>query len=426
MLHAIYSISGLLAIIMCLFSEIFRSKLFLTDSLVAMLFGLFLKLLTLEINSLDFAFELEFARICVGLQVMTTGINMPDNYFKKNLKTQAMMLLPIMTIGWLICSGIVMIIPDMHLIDALMIGACIAPTDPILANSVTTGHFAEKYVPAALRDLLSFESGANDGLGYPFLFLPIYLATLNVGTAIGKWFLITILLNIIVSVIIGIASGYVLNILCKWTQKESHMSLEYLEIFTVAISIFLLGIVGAIGSDDILAVFTCGVVFNRDGFLYKEWNLDFAEGVDTLLNVAFFLYLGNILPIDKWLNSDLFSIGHLFVIAILVLLFKRLPVVLLYKFIPAIRTWKEAFFIQWFGPMGVSSIFYTLVLLENTKSEIAYPLVTFVVFCSVIVHGLSVPLIILSSYVSKWLRIPCSLLWDPLIDAENEVVLAIN
>lgn len=53
--------------------------------------------------------------------------------------------------------------------------ACITPTDPVLANAIVKGRYSEKYVSAHLRDIISAEAGANDGFGYPFLFLAIYL-----------------------------------------------------------------------------------------------------------------------------------------------------------------------------------------------------------------------------------------------------------
>ena len=420
MIPIFYAISGILAIFMCLFSNILRSRLYVTDSMVAILLGILIEIAGFALFTDNKEFQLEFSRICVGLQVMTTGINLPDHYVKKHWRSQFWMLIPVMTSGWLICSCILLIIPHITFLEALMIGACITPTDPVLANAITSGPFAEKYVPGNIRMLLSFESGANDGLGYPFLFLPIYLMQMSAGAAITQWFLVIMLFNVVLSIIIGATIGYLLNRLCKWTEKESHMSIEYLEIFTCAVSVMVLGIVGGIESDDILAVFVCGVVFNRDGFLKEEWGLDFAEGLDTLLNVVFFLYLGSILPIDLWTNGEHFGFGHLIAISILILLFKRLAVVFLFKFIPEIKNIKEAFFVAWFGPMGVSSLFYCLVLLEKYESELAYSVVTFVIFVSVFVHGISVPVIVLSDKIEKITGIKCSLLWKEL-DRGNTV-----
>lgn len=71
-----------------------------------------------------------------------------------------------------------------------MIGACLSPTDPILAQAVVGGPWAERHVPAHIRHLLQCESGCNDGAAFPFLFIAYYL-TVNrpkVGFPVAKWF----------------------------------------------------------------------------------------------------------------------------------------------------------------------------------------------------------------------------------------------
>lgn len=71
-----------------------------------------------------------------------------------------------------------------------MIASCVSPTDPILAQAVVGGPWAEKHVPAHIRHMLQCESGCNDGAAFPFLYLAYYL-TVNrgqVGFPVGKWF----------------------------------------------------------------------------------------------------------------------------------------------------------------------------------------------------------------------------------------------
>lgn len=74
-------------------------------------------------------------------------------------------------------------------LEALCIAACVTPTDPVLSNALVYGSYAEEYLPEYLRMLISAEAGANDGFGYPFLFLAIYLLKIaSPGHAIGDWF----------------------------------------------------------------------------------------------------------------------------------------------------------------------------------------------------------------------------------------------
>lgn len=100
------------------------------------------------------------------------------------------------------------LLPSLSFVSALVISACLTPTDPILSSAICGGNFAVKYVPLHIRQLLMYvlricwsalidvglgsaESAANDGLAYPFLSLSIYLAVeSNKRVAFGKWFLI--------------------------------------------------------------------------------------------------------------------------------------------------------------------------------------------------------------------------------------------
>lgn len=94
---------------------------------------------------------------------------------------------------------------------------------------------------------------------------------------------------------------------------------------------------------------------------------------------------------------------RLVVIAILILLFRRLPIVLLLKpVLPALKTYREAFFAGWFGPMGVGAVFLSILAKEELEKvhgeknpasvELIAPIVLFIVLSSVLVHGTTIPL----------------------------------
>jgi hypothetical protein len=94
---------------------------------------------------------------------------------------------------------------------------------------------------------------------------------------------------------------------------------------------------------------------------------------------------------------------RLVVIAILILLFRRLPIVLLLKpVLPALKTYREAFFAGWFGPMGVGAVFLSILAKEELEKvhaeknpasvELIAPIVLFIVLSSVLVHGTTIPM----------------------------------
>jgi hypothetical protein len=106
------------------------------------------------------------------------------------------------------------------------------------------------------------------------------------------------------------------------------------------------------------------------------------------------------------------TVWRLVVLAICVLLFRRLPIVLaLYKWIPTIHNWREAVFTGWFGPIGVGAIFYYTVALESLPEDgpnaharaVLAPVIYFMVLASVVAHGVTIPLFYIGTFASRTL-----------------------
>lgn len=95
--------------------------------------------------------------------------------------------------GWMISALLIWgLIPDLTFLASLVVAAGVTPTDPILAQAVIGGKFADKHVPAHIRHLLSAESGSNDGAAFPFLYIALYLLLdASPGHAVGEWFYMT-------------------------------------------------------------------------------------------------------------------------------------------------------------------------------------------------------------------------------------------
>jgi hypothetical protein len=106
------------------------------------------------------------------------------------------------------------------------------------------------------------------------------------------------------------------------------------------------------------------------------------------------------------------TLWRLFVLAIMVLLFRRLPFVLAtYKIIPVIHNFREALFTGWFGPIGVGALFYYTVAIEQFDENgpdaharsVIKPIVYFMILASVVVHGNTVPMFYLGSFATRTL-----------------------
>lgn len=116
------------------------------------------------------------ARVVIGVQLVIAGFQLPAKYQRLRWREMALCLLPIMTIMWL-CTTLCLlaVVPRITLLAALVIGACVTCTDPILSQAIAKGPFADKFVARHLREIISSEAGANDGFGFPFLMLATYL-----------------------------------------------------------------------------------------------------------------------------------------------------------------------------------------------------------------------------------------------------------
>ncbi|BEI91478.1 uncharacterized protein CcaverHIS019_0402980 [Cutaneotrichosporon cavernicola] len=391
-----------------LVSFYFKERLYMSEALMAFLVGIAFGPIGAGVFSpidwvhgdehqLDYV-TYQISRIVMGLQVLFTGLNLPMKYIWRQKHSLSILLLPVMTTAWFTVGLLVWgLIPGMTFCEALVIGSCVTPTDPVLANSICKGRFAEKYVPLGVRNIILAEAGANDGLGFPFLFIPLLLilryepgnVVSTVGGAIGQWFYDIVVYQIIVSVVLGIVIGYVARKALLYAEKHHYIEHESYLAFCVAITFLTLGIVGILGSDDILSCFVVGNVMNWDDS-YREGSEGqaFQEVIDCLLNSGIFLFIGAIMPWDQFGNFWSITPWRLVVLGICVMLVRRLPWV-----------WMLALFAGYFGPIGVGALFYAQVALHWVPHDarprlyaMVLPVVYFIIMTSIIVHGITIPL----------------------------------
>jgi sodium/hydrogen antiporter len=355
---------------------------------------------------------LYFSRLVLGVQLVLAGVQLPSRYLKHQWKPMTILVGPIMTCMWLATSLLVFgLVPNIPFLHALAVGACVTPTDPVLSNVIVKGKFADHNIPKDLQNLIIGESGANDGLGYPFLFIALYLiqyigdggASVPGGAAkaIGLWFGETIGYTIILSVVYGAVVGLLAKRLLWWAEKHKYVDRESFLVFAVSLALFITGTCGMIGSDDVLACFIAGNTFTWDDWFRLETVDDSLQPtVDMLLNVSVFMWYGAVCPWHNFVYNTVIPIYRLVPLGICVLLFRRLPFVwAIHKFIPQIEHHRQAIFVGFFGPVGVSAIFYLYITLEflNTLNvegeprddvanlgEIVYVVVWFIAICSTV------------------------------------------
>jgi len=163
-----------------------------------------------------------------------------------------------------------------------------------------------------------------------------------------------------------------------------------------------------IGSDDVLACFIAGNTFTWDDWFRLETMDDsFQPTIDMLLNVSIFIWFGAVCPWRLFAHSPVIPIYRLIFLGILVLLLRRLPIIFaMHKQIHQIEQRRQALFVGFFGPIGVSAIFYLYISLEflekiqvngEVREDAAYLMqvlevvIWFLVICSVVSRFPSIP-----------------------------------
>ncbi|KAL3425419.1 Na+/H+ antiporter [Phlyctema vagabunda] len=433
--HITYlTLSGFL-ILYALFSQFIRNNLHLSEPPLAVLFGILFGPYVLDIISplkwgMNDKIMQELTRIIVGIQCFAVGIELPKLYFNRHWKSVLYFLGPIMTFSFAVAAAFAYFIFQTTLPTAMIIGACLSPTDPVLAASVLSKSRFSQRVPRRLKYLLSAESACNDGVSFPFLYIGLAIfTTTSAGGAIKEWFLITILWQCTFGLFIGYVLGWCANKVLRFSESKHYTSQPAFIVFYLLLAILAVGVGSSLGSDDFLVAFGAGIGFAQDGWFSKKTkSLHFQNIIDLMLNSGMFVFFGAIIPWREFTPSDVTphcGVWQLVLFLILILLFRRIPIVLAMKrFVPDIRTYREALFCGHFGPMGVGALFLAIearAQLETGKSiplgkpqkpippysdktvaiYLIWPVICFVVLGSTMVHGLSVVAISLSGHFSR-------------------------
>jgi sodium/hydrogen antiporter len=327
------------------------------------------------------------ARIALAVALMDIALRLPKRDFIRQATSYAVLLGILMPLMWITTSALAALIVGLPLWVALLVGATLTPTDPVVASSIVTGPVAEKNLPERLRHRLSAESGANDGLAYPFVVLPMLALDHSLRDALSTWIVHTILIEVGLAVLFGCAVGLVSARLLIWAEKKGAIERESLLVYALALSLTVLGAATLLGTDGILAVFAAGIVFHASVTRHEDVETEEVQGaVDRLLTLPIFALFGLALPVQDWL--ELGWRGPTLVVAVLLL--RRLPwALLLHNQLQPPRSWKDAMLLGWFGPIGIAALYYISFSSGRTGLEEVWVIGSLVILSSIIVHGVT-------------------------------------
>ena len=228
------------------------------------------------------------------------------------------LLMPLM---WLCTSLLVWRLLPLGLVPAMLVGAALAPTEPVVASSIVVGPAAEKNLPARRRVVISAESGANDGLAYPFVLFPMLLLPLPADEIWPHWLLQTLLHEVVGAALLGILMSWLSgHLLLRFHGERGVGHVSFLAC-TLALTRFLLGAARLMGTDGVLTVLVGGTAYDwviRDEGQQKQRHIQGAIG--EFFTLPAFARPGLAIPIDEWLDMG-WAAG--------VPLLRRLPALLL-------------------------------------------------------------------------------------------------
>ncbi|MEM9605577.1 MAG: cation:proton antiporter [Pseudomonadota bacterium] len=273
--------------------------------------------------------------------------------------------------------------PQSGVAMALLTAAVLTPTDAALGQTVVSS----PAVPERLRQTINVESGLNDGLVLPFVLLGAILASASMTGASTDGLATSAALQVVLGPVVGIALG--------WGAAKAMDAAQARDWIAEAaggvafLSVAFAAYIGAeiVGGNGFIAAFVAGMVFGNTYRHSIHFIGEFMEGVGQLLTLFAFLVFGALL-----LPAGIAHMSwHAIALALLFLTVVRmLPIAL--SLAGTGLAFKEKLFLGWFGPRGLASILFTLIMMDEFEipgEDELLACVSMTVFLSIILHGIS-------------------------------------
>jgi len=264
-----------------------------------------------------------------------------------------------------------------------LLAVLLSPTDAALGQAVITS----EAVPAPIREALNVESGLNDGIALPPIFALMFVLGADLGTAGAHGWLtfaaLQLLLGPLAGILVGVGGGRLIDL--AWDRKWVDPSFGRLTLPAIAMLAYALA--EAIGGNGFIAAFVSGFTLGVKTQSVREQMMDFGETEGTLLSLLVFLILGlAMIPeaVAYWdITTTVYAILSLTVV-------RMLPVAI--SVIGLRLDLRTTLFLGWFGPRGIASVLYLLLLVQYLGSsgyEVLIATGVQTIVLSVLLHGVT-------------------------------------
>jgi NhaP-type Na+/H+ or K+/H+ antiporter len=274
---------------------------------------------------------------------------------------------------------------------ALLLGAALAPTDPVLAGDIGVGPPGDEdeHEP---NFALTAEAGLNDGLAAPFVLAGVFVAE----ESGGGWTLEWLAADVVYAVVVGIAIGAAAGTLAAWSVKRLRtremLAADFDGFHAIATALLTYGLAELAGAYGFLGVFAGGLAFRRYEHDH-EVNATVHEGaerLEKLLELAVILLLGSMLTtaglgVPGWEG---------WLLAVLLLVLVRPAACLLSLLGSRMDHAYEKAFVAWFGVRGVGTLYYVALIVASgalaaREQELVVWTCVAAVLVSIVVHGVT-------------------------------------
>ncbi|MCA9471902.1 MAG: cation:proton antiporter [Nitrospira sp.] len=276
--------------------------------------------------------------------------------------------------------------PDEPWVFAFLVAAILTPTDAALGQTVVTN----QSVPSPLRQGINVESGLNDGLALPFVIIAGLLATQQFGIEVedvpDNLFLFS-LMQVTLGPLAGIVSGYVFARIMDVVIEARLITTTFQGLYFLSVAFLTFTLAELINGNGFIAAFVGGLMFGNTLKNSSTFITEFMESEGQLLTIFTFIIFGAVIvPIGlahaNW-KTLVLAIGFLSVVRIL-------PVFLSLSGVKL--TAYEKLFLGWFGPRGLASILFALLVVKRffvPGMEELLACVVLTVTLSIVLHGVT-------------------------------------
>jgi NhaP-type Na+/H+ or K+/H+ antiporter len=332
------------------------------------------------------------AEMAVIVSLFGAGVKLDRSLTFANWRTTVLLLaiaMPLTIIGvavlgtWLLA---------MALPSAVLLGAVLAPTDPVLADDVQVGGPMQEEPEDESRFSITAEAGLNDGLAFPFVMLALFgyeRGFDDIGSWWWEWLTADLLYAVVVGIVIGAVAGRLIAVFTFRVLDRGWLSNPFDAFVAIGAIFAVYGLTELTEGYGFLAVFAAGVAFRRYEATH-EVNQRLHEVtlvVEKLAEVTVLLLLGSVLPI-----GGVLELGLPVLLAALGLLFVVRPVAALVALLASGLTRRQRLFVAWFGIRGIGSIYYlgfAFAVLTPADATPLFSVVAVTILLSVILHGLT-------------------------------------